>query len=319
MTTTLREKIEEHWVSATDSSGWRRMARSAVGSRLLDSRPYRAADTARRFVATSLQRARDPDRFAGVETLCLFLGHVKSGGTLLGALLDAHPNALVADEIDVLRYVGAGFRRDQIFHLLAKGSGREAQKGRVTARRLEPYSLAVRGQWQGRSDDVRVIGESRAGPTTRRLGRDPDLLPRLHARMNWVTPRFIHVVRHPLDPIAAMVVRGRRSFPDAISDYERQCRTLLELRRRIDAQSLLTVRYEDLVLEPVEGLRTACGFLGLQTDPGYLAACAAIVRDTRPERRLVEWSAEHTATVRDLIARTPFLDGYRDDDGPNDA
>ena len=88
------------------------------GSRVLASRPYRALDTARRYATTSLQDLRDPGRFRTVETLCLFVGHVKSGGTLLGALLDAHPNAVVADEIeaigrDLSGSRGGGYSRPQ--------------------------------------------------------------------------------------------------------------------------------------------------------------------------------------------------------------
>lgn len=303
-----------------DSESWRRLTRSRAGSRLLGSRSYRAADTARRFVSTSLQSARDPGRFRDVETICIFVGHVKCGGTLIGALLDAHPDAVLADEMDVLRYLSAGFRREQIFDLLLKGSRREARKARVTARRLVPYSLAVPRQWQGRYEVLRVIGESRAGPTTRRLGREPWLLPRLYERMNGVRPRFVHVVRDPFDPIAAMIVRGKRSFTDASSDYSRQCRTLLELRERIDPEDLLTVRYEDFVRGPQEGLRSVCGFLGLEASDDYLEACASIVDPAfRPERRLVEWRPEQIEAVRTMIEQTPFLDRYATDGHGRDA
>ena len=303
-----------------DSESWRRLMRSRAGSRLLGSRPYRAADTARRFVSTSLQSTRDPGRFGDVETICIFVGHVKCGGTLIGALLDAHPDAVLADEIDVLRYLSAGFRREQIFDLLLKGSRREARKARVTARRLVPYSLAVPRQWQGRYEVLRVIGESRAGPTTRRLGREPWLLPRLYERMSGVRPRFVHVVRDPFDPIAAMIVRGKRSFTDASSDYSRQCRTLLELRERIDPEDLLTVRYEDFVRGPQESLRRVCGFLGLEASDDYLEACASIVDPAfRPERRLVEWRPEQIEAVRTMIEQTPFLDRYAADGHGRDA
>lgn len=303
-----------------DSESWRRLTRSRAGSRLLGSRSYRAADTARRFVSTSLQSARDPGRFRDVETICIFVGHVKCGGTLIGALLDAHPDAVLADEMDVLRYLSAGFRREQIFDLLLKGSRREARKARVTARRLVPYSLAVPVQWQGRYEVLRVIGESRAGPTTRRLGREPWLLPRLYERMNGVRPRFVHVVRDPFDPIAAMIVRGKRSFTDASSDYSRQCRTLLELRERIDPEDLLTVRYEDFVRGPQKSLRRVCEFLGLEASDDYLEACASIVDPTfRPERRLVEWRPEQIEAVRTMIEQTPFLDRYAADGHGRDA
>jgi hypothetical protein len=294
--------------------------RSPAGSRLLGSRPYRAADTARRFVSTSVRTARDRGRFGDVETLCIFLGHVKSGGTLIGALLDAHPNAAVADEIDVLRYLTAGFSREQIFDLLLKGARREARKGRVTGRRLGPYSLAVPTQWQGRYDVLRVIGESRAGPTTRRFGHDPRLLPRLCERMGHVRTRFIHVVRNPYDPIAAMIVRGRRSFEDASSDYARQCRTLLELRERIDPEDLLTVRYEGFVRAPREGLERVCAFLGLEGSHDYLAACARTVDPMfRPERHRIEWRPQDVDAVRALIEQIPFLGRYAADGDAVDA
>jgi hypothetical protein len=287
------------------------MKRSRAGSRLLGSRPYRAADTARRFLSTSLRNARDPGRFRDVHTICMFVGHVKSGGTLIGALLDAHPNAVVADEVDVLRYLSAGFGREQIFELLLKGSRREAQKGRVSARRLGPYSLAVPSQWQGRCETLRVIGESRAGPTTRRFGHDPRLLTRLYDRMGEVRPRFVHVIRNPYDPIAAMIVRGRRSFADASSDYALQCDTLLALRERIDPDDFLTVAYEDFVRSPQEGVGTVCAFLGLEATDDYRAACARIVDPTfRPERLLIHWRPQQVDAVRALIERVPFLDRY---------
>ena len=114
-----------------------------------------------------LSTLRHPDLFSGVETFCAFIGHVKSGGTLLGALLDAHPRALVADEADAFRYFAAGFGRRPTLPPAPKGSRREALKGRVTARRLGAYDFAVPGQWQGRATRAQVIGDSRASPTTR--------------------------------------------------------------------------------------------------------------------------------------------------------
>ena len=308
----LLRTFEHRWVSLIDSQRWRRVTKSETGQRLFKSRPYRAAQTARRFATTWIQQLRDPCRFSEVDTLCIFIGHVKSGATLVGSLLDAHPNAIVADEIDVMFYVSAGFRREQIFHLLEKGSRREMRKGRVTSRQMEAYSFAVPLQWQGRSRRPRVIGDSKAGPTTRRFGRHPALLRRLDGRMGGVRPKFIHVVRHPLDPISATILRGRRSFDDAIGHYARQARTLDALRAGIGEDRLLTVAYEEFVHEPLGGLTAVCEFLGLDADPDYLAASAGIIHPSaRPERLSVDWGPEHLASVDAIIDRTPFLERYR--------
>lgn len=307
----MSRHLERRWVDWLDSGGWRSIARSAPGARVLRSRAFRTADTGRRYVESSLRAARQPALFATVRTCCLFIGAVKSGGSLIGSLLDAHPRAVVSDEADPLRYLTAGFRRDQVFHLLAKAAHREAMKGRVTARRLDPYSLAVPGQHQGVVDAPLVVGDSRAGPTTRRLGHRPELIEQWRTLLGEIDDRYIHVVRNPYDPIAAMVRRGRRTFDNAIADYAAQCRRATMLRERLTAQRVLTVRYEDLLATPTAQLRTVCDFLGLDAPDDYLAACAGIVDPSRTgERHTVDWDPAAIAAVELLTADFPFLMGY---------
>ena len=275
------------------------------------STAFRVVDNGRRFAETLVRQAMDPGRFASVRTFVVFLGTVKSGGSLIGALLDAHPRAVVSDEADPLRYLVAGFGREQIFHILAKNARREALKGRVTARRLEPYALAVPGQSQGSAVRPVIIGDSRAGPTTRRLGNQPELIARLRDRLGDVEDRYIHVVRNPYDPISAMVHRGRRTLPGAIDDYAAQSRRMVVLKERLPDDRLLTVRYEEFVAAPADQLRQVCQFLGLDPDPDYVAACAGIVdASRRPERHTVQWTPEAVGAVDRLIHQFDFLHDY---------
>ncbi len=242
----------------------------------------------------------------------MFLGPVKSGGSLTGALLDAHPSALVSDEVDVLRYAECGFERDQILDLVARGSQREADKGRVTARRLGGYSLAVPGGSQGRATTVRLMGDTRAGPTTRRLGDDPSLLDLLARTLAPVPLSFVQVVRNPFDPIAAMRMRGRRTEADAIEDFAGQCRRLCLLRSVIGPDNVEVVRYENLVAEPAAELSRLCAALGLDLARAHIdAAAKVVVGDRERERDRVEWSNSAIDTVDQLVAETPFLEDYR--------
>ena len=307
----MKALLERIWVRILDSKSWRRIASSGVGSQLLHSGLFERLDLRRR---QALMRARElarPELFESVQTAVILIGHVKSGGSLLGAMLDAHPDAVMADEVDIPRYIEAGFSRDQIFHLLVKGARRESLKGRVTARRLDPYSLAVPGQWQGEFRVVRVIGESRAGPTTRRLGRDPSLLDRLRDTMVGVDVRFIHVVRSPWDPIGAMVMRSGKSLPTAVAEYQRRCEILSGIRSRLTPSEVSTLWYEDLASDPTTVLTEVCDFLGLEPAQEYLDACASLVRTDRPrEREGISWTDTAARDVRELIAGTPFLNRY---------
>ncbi len=308
----MTNAVERWWVSWVNSDGWRQFAKWGAGARFFRSRAYRKVNMARRFATTYYKSSRQTAVFEDVATFCMFVGHVKSGGTLLGSLLDAHPDVILADEVDVLQYVAAGFSRDQIFHILLKGSQREALKGRVTARRLTPYSFAVPNQWQGRFQKLQVIGDSKAGPTTRQLGQQPALLPKLQERMTGVDTRILHVIRNPFDPISIMMVRGKRSFANAFDHYFDYCVTLTQLRSQLDEKNLFAVRYEDLIDNPRFWLTRVCEFLGVAADSDYLDACAGILHPSPDvSRRLVQWDPSWIQSVEQKMAQFDFLAGYR--------
>jgi hypothetical protein len=299
------------WHAFTDSNAFRSFAKRGPGRLVFRGRAYRRLNVARNYVLSSSAVRRDPGRFRDVRTFCFFVGHNKSGTSLVGGLLDAHPNIILSDEVDALQYVEAGFGRDQIFYLLCKGSRAEARKGRVTARRLQPYSYFVPGQWQGRTATRLVVGDSTSGTSTRRLGVSPDLFDRLSELMMGTDVRLIQVIRNPFDPISTMMVRGRRSFQNAIDHYFSACETLVEIRRRLGTASLLPVRYETFVTDPEDGLTAVCRFLGVHVDPDYLKACGGIVR-RRPDRsrEMVHWTQPWVDAVERRIDSFDFLKGY---------
>lgn len=301
--------------AVVDSDAFRRFAKRGPGRVVFSSRAYRRANLERHRVIARRGLRRDPAHLEQVRTFCLFVGHTKSGGSMLGGLLDAHPRVAMADEHDALRYVDAGFGRDAVLHLLERGSRAEARKGRVTARRLDPYSFRVPGQHQGGAVAPLVVGDTTAGKTTRRLAADPRALARLAELMGDVDVRFVQVVRNPFDPISVMRVRGRRTVDDAVEHYFAACDALVELRRRVPPEGLLTVRHEDFVGDVRGQLAAVCRFLGVEPVASHLDACASIVGPLeRPRFELVEWSQGWIDEVHARIAGVDFLEGYTHED-----
>lgn len=235
---------------------------------------------------------------------------MKSGGSMISALLDAHSAAVFSDEADALEFFETGFNRDQLYHIHFRNSRREAEKGRVTARRIGGYSWAVPDQWQGKYQTIRVVGDCTTGASTRALALNPDLLPRLQASMKPAVVKFVHVIRNPYDPIAVMMIRGRRTFENALENYFSSCQMLVGLRDRIPGENLLPVKYEEFVASPKSSLANICGFLGLEANESYLDACAGIVHAVDRSRQLVEWKPEWIESVRQMIERYDFLQGY---------
>lgn len=307
----MKHSIERAWVSFSNSDRYHRFAKQGLGSKFLGAIQYRKLIVAKNYLTTYPRSRMSNGDYQNLETFCSFIGPTKSGSTLLGSLLDAHPEAIVADEVDALHYVDLGFNRYQIFEILQRRSRRHAMVGRVTARRLTAYDFEIEGQWQGRHQKLRVIGDSKAGISTRRLGENPRLLDRVERVMEGVQPRFVMVIRNPFDPITAMRIRGQRSVEDATSRYFENCDYLVSLMQIIDPDQLHVVRYEQFVNQPEPILRRLCAFLGLNPDQGYLEACTSIIYD-KPEqlRHAVEWSSTDREEVTRKIANYDFLAGY---------
>ncbi len=307
----MSETLERLWISIIDSGGFRRFVKYGPGSIILQSGPYQNLNMVRRYITTYLQSSRDPQFFHDVKTYCMFIGHNKSGTTLAGALLDAHPNIILADEADALQYVSSKFIRDQIFHLLLRASRRDLKKGRVTARRLGGYSYFVPGQWQGRYNKIQAIGDSTSGSSTRRLAENPGLLNQIQDVMADLNIRFIQVIRNPFDPISLSIVRGKRTFENAIDHYFTNCDTLTVLRKQIKSSDLLAIRYEDLIHQPIVYLHQLCHFLGVQPTNDYLEDCASILHNTPDRsRQIIEWEPKWINHVQDRIYQYDFLEGY---------
>jgi hypothetical protein len=292
-------------------SALRQFLKKGPGAVIFRSEGYRKLLMLRHFISSYYAAATSPSQFMDVQTYCMFIGHNKSGVSMIGSLLDAHPDVILSDEADALEYVRAGFSRDQIFHILLRQSRNEARKGRVTARRLQPYSYQVPDQWQGRYRTLRVIGDSTAGSSTRTLGLQPNLLEQMKRTMHGVDVKFIQVIRNPYDPISAMMVRSGRSFENAIETYFSYCETLTKLRAQIKPSQLFSIRYEDFVRDGESKLTEICQFLGLQAEPEYLKACTQILHDA-PEtsRQWVTWDPTHIEQVAVKIQNYDILRGY---------
>ncbi len=303
--------LERLWTSFMDSSGFRWFVKRSFAARFFRSDAYQKMNIARRWLLTSLRVRQNPDLFSDVKTLCMFIGHNKSGASMLGAMLDAHPKAVFSDEANILQYIPAGFSREQIFHLLLKNSRREKMKGRVTARRLGGYSWEVPGQWQGRFSRLEVIGDSTSGTSTRTLGNTPALLDTLRVTLGEIRLKFIFVIRNPFDPISLIMIRGNRSFENAIAHYFSNCDLMTKLHGMIPAEDILPVRYETFVTEPITQLTRIADHLGLEAEQEYLEACASVMHPTPEQsRHQVEWSEAWVRAVEEKIKTFNFLDGY---------
>ena len=244
--------------------------------------------------------------FSKVKTFCMFIGYPRSGHSLISSLIDAHPNALIGHRTDALQFFEKNEELQNILFLLLRNSQRFAQKGR----KLTRYQYHVPEQWQGRFQELNVIGDQEGRMTTNRLGANPALLNDLMAIQDF-SVKFIHVIRNPYDNISSWAIRTKRTLEYTTQRYFALCRIVRTVREQLDAEHLIEVHHEPFLKNPETHLSHLCQFLELETNANYINNCKAIIsKQPKQSRYLVGWSESHIKFVEKEIREFDFLREY---------
>jgi hypothetical protein len=257
-----------------------------------------------RFAAES--RAHE---FASIDTYCMFIGYPRSGHSLIGSLLDAHPNMVVAHEVDALRCMSVGFDGQMIYHTIVEGAREFTEAGRT----WNGYVYNVPNQWHGRYNELRVIGDKKGGASSLYLLQRPELLDRLRALVP-VPMRFVHVMRNPFDNISTISRLHEISLEEAIEGYFSMVRSVAQVKEKVGVDAVFDLYSEDFIANPKPLLRELCAFLGQSCDEQYLDDCASIVFDKPKKTRTdANWTPSLISRVEEQIALAPILQRYRFD------
>lgn len=244
--------------------------------------------------------------YPGLRYFCTFVGYPKSGHSLVGSLLDAHPHIIIAHEQNVLQCIKIGLPVETIYGLLMNNSQSFARKGR----NWNGYSYLVPGQWNGRVKELRVLGDKKGGGTTKLLKRSPELLDKL-LQLIPLLHKFIHVTRNPFDSMSTLSKIDKRGMERIIRHFNRKWEIVSQLKEKIPRENWFDLRHENFILDPKKWLAALCRFLGQEAPGDYLEDCAAIVNPVAHKTRLdFPWSMDAVKKVEETMKHFPFLEGY---------
>jgi len=258
---------------------------------------------------------RKPDIFKNLKTFCCFVGHGRSGGTLVGSLLNAHPNIVISNELHAFRLIRKGLNEKQLYRLIYLSSERQVARG---SKGGGGYTYSVPGQAQGAHGELSVIGARKAGATAREIFEYPQTPEKFDQKIS-LRKKFIHVSRHPMDCITTTFKKTRRGQGESERDhlsrqiglYFRRCESVERIAQQFGPENLLIIHLEDLIESPAVHLGSICGYLGLDCSEEYLNACAGIVKGKPNESRwTTEWDDELKDVVLDKMRRFPWLSHY---------
>lgn len=241
--------------------------------------------------------------FDAVDSCCLIVGCGRSGSTILGAILDAHPEVICANESRASANFWRGYDRDSLFTELHEN----ALAQRASGRQSEGYTYAIAA---GNEDaPIRVVADKTWNPALVMLHGRATLIAEL-GEMTGVPIRFLHAIRNPWDVIATMHLRSGATLADRAHWYFIFCDAATALMQRGDLE-WMDVHHEALIDAPRDHVAAITAFLGLEADAQFIEACAATI-NTEPSRsrERVDWPADVAALIESRMPQYPFLERY---------
>jgi hypothetical protein len=245
-------------------------------------------------------------RWDGIETFCLFVGYGRSGHSAVGALLDAHPQAVIAHELHAAKRFFDGVPRDRLFDEIFALAQQQAREGRYATRAGGGrYAHNLPGQVKASAAGVTVIGDKKGAGTAWQLARQGiERLEDFKAYLR-VPVKILHVIRNPFDIVAAGLARGQEHFSRTVEVVSR-------IRERYGGEDWCDVYYEDALARPDEEIGRILTFLGLPVRSEHLARSADyLYRKPHRRRYEIEWPEATRAMVEGLIPQYEYLSKYR--------
>ena len=269
-----------------------------------------------------------------VKKFVIFVGYARSGSSITGSMLDAHPNAIIAHEFYLftkLRDNPQAFSNKQsLFNAIYVNSYMNTVKGwRNHEADSKGYSLEVEGLYQGSfNKTVEVIGDKTAGDSANIFDTTPWFSGTPYyeqlRQIVGIPIYLIHVIRNPYDLIATATIythEQRRNASECNKLYDpvklkmhfhRVFRKAAAVQRMKSLSfPVLDVHLADLVTSPVATMESICEFLDLNCSEGYLNKCKEKAYGSLSRSRyLVWWPRGLKAQVAREQKRYPFFSRY---------
>ena len=273
-----------------------------------------------------------------VKTFVFFVGHERSGHSIVGSLMDSHPHMVISYELDLFKKLSHGLlapTKSEIFNAIWKNTN----ESMIRAESKKGYTLLVDGLYQGRYVDyIDVIGDKKGDATAEMFNKNPDNWKSVFNILNslGVTLKVIHVIRNPYDNIATMawfetrkvskfrwpnVKESNETYElkrsshrygkgNAIQQYFLNHQAIVDAKKKYNLD-VIQIHSKDLISNPRGTLIKLCNYLGVTCSDKYLEICSnKIYKSESRTRDKIEWTDSQIKTVQENIEKYDCLKGY---------
>ena len=279
-----------------------------------------------------------------IKSFLFFVGHARSGHSIVGAVLDSHPHVVIAHEEDLFHKlvdVYKDYSKSQIFNTLWNNSYMSAIDGLRThtdQARKKGYTLAIDGLYQGKYQSyIDVIGDKRGGFTADMMAKNFSQWESVFLKLKstvGLPMKVIRVIRNPYDNIATIILIKCREFigkvikeikesdkiiscnhPDLVDDVINSYFESFQGVERVKAKynlDIIEVHGQNLTANPRKVISELCSFLQITCDDNFLNICSSKIFPTESKTRYkLKWREEQILKIKRNIERFDSLRRYK--------
>ena len=233
----------------------------------------------------------------GPYKLLLFFGSPRTGSTLLGQILNFHPNCLVATEFRLLNKViidGISYSkalaemRATAFRQFKNGIEADVKFGKTLGRYQERWKsfYGLSGDPEFKKKKIKILGDKKAGGATKVFMDYPDkTVDFLEKHRNLI---LLQILRHPIDAaISYMNSHKIGAFAAACEDVISKSHIAYELCQKMRAPNYV-LYYEDLIREPKAEIEKLMNWLVVKHSSTWLEVITERVNNINNSQHYTE-------------------------------
>ena len=274
-----------------------------------------------------------------VKTFVFFLGYPHSGHSIVGSLMDSHPQIVISHELDLFAKLANRViapNKTEIFNAIWKNTVKTVSNG-IRAQNAKGYNLTVGNSYGGKYvDHIDVIGDKKGGMTTLMLWRQPskwsDVFNIIKA-LN-LTLKVVLVYRNPYDIVATTYLYAHHSYEEFasikkaanetihpipsqvnrwINDYFSYHKAIVNAKKKYNLD-MIEIHGKDLISHPRDMILKWCNSLEVTCSDDYLDICSNKIFKTESRtRNLISWSDENLKMMKEYIGKYSSLKDYNFD------
>ncbi len=248
--------------------------------------------------------------FRDVKFFSFFINADRSGHSLVGAILDAHPNIIISHEINALVLLKEhNFKKNKVYsRILAKSYNQSARKNRIKNK----YNYNIPYEFSGKFKILNIIGDKKGSATAQILYNNPQLISRLQEIFE-NNLKIITVFRNPYDNIIAMSVRRKLPISQCIRLYFNITEICYRLYKILPKEQMIIINHEDLINNPSSEIEKICNFYGLSAPKDYLNIVRQIINKKPHNRRYnYNWRDEDLHKIKQFIEKSKYQIFFKD-------